>query len=204
MFKKLLAVLSLVSVVTVTTGCKDSSQGSGAGGACGSFTACGGDVVGQWKVKDMCFDDPQAITADATNEPECRTIRSFDLHASGTYQFTADGNAVADVRFTIDMDAVWTGACLTAVAKGAAVDLAATCTRLKANYAQNPKFAGASCMVEGTACSYIITSVENHSTRSGPYTIKGNTLNEEDGSSTYCVEGSALESTAPAPTAAAR
>jgi hypothetical protein len=139
------------------------------------------------------LDNPGALISTKLQEPACQgTIRSYDIRASGSYQFTADGTASDDVRFTIDMDALWTSACLTAIAHGAAIDLAATCTAIEMNYSQNAQFAGASCEVAGTACSCMVTSVENRSTNSGHYTIDGTNLVEDQGSSSYCVAGNTL------------
>ena len=187
--------VALVLGFAVTAlGCNDSNATSSGLAMCGTFKACGGDVLGKWKVAALCFDNPEMLTASSIDKPECKgLIRNFGVHTTGTYQFTADGNVSSDITFTMDMEAVWTSACLNAVAGGAVVDLAATCSMIEANYAQNAQFADASCMAQATSCNCMVTSVDHHTAQSGAYAISGTTLTDGDGSSTYCVAGQTLK-----------
>lgn len=52
MSTKLLTGIASALVVITLGSC--GGDGGGSGGACGPLTACGGDVVGTWTVKDFC------------------------------------------------------------------------------------------------------------------------------------------------------
>ena len=92
----------LLLICITAIGCNSSDAASGAGGSaatCGDFKACGGNLVGDWNVTGMCFDDLDALITPRA-EPECKDlIRNVDVHVSGTYQFTADGHTSADLTF---------------------------------------------------------------------------------------------------------
>ena len=180
MLSKALSVLLVVSCAAL--GCGGSSSGSAAAPACGNFVPCGGDLVGKWQVVDMCLDDAASLVSGAVDEPACKGLfRGVDVHASGSYEFTADGKSTESVTFTIDEDVLWTTACLSALANGAKVDLPKSCSQLETDTANNPNFQGASCMVVADGCSCIITSVEQNSNSSAAYTTDGSTFTDGSG-----------------------
>jgi hypothetical protein len=182
-------------------GCKsDSSDAAGGGdgsggGSCSAFEACGGDVVGTWNVKDVCYEGFLKLFDAELEEPECDgTFRSVDAQVSGTYTFSKDGTLSQDLTLQVDIDTLWSKSCLSAIAGGASVDIDATCKSLENTYSMQAEFEGASCSVKGSACACLITSTPMAEMSSGAYKVQGkNLVDVMDGDSTpFCVAGDTL------------
>lgn len=177
--------------------CKgDDGEGGGSGdlGACGQFSGCGGDLVGTWAIESACTDNFIRLMGSAVDQPECGgLIVDTQTAASGTFTFTAS-TLSSSATLSIDVTARYTPACVMALANGAAVDLAATCSALGDQYAMMPSVSGASCAIEGENCDCILSFDQPVST-SEMYTVSGNTItypNDPD-PITYCVNGTQLQ-----------
>jgi hypothetical protein len=186
----------VLGLVCAAGGCNGDGDGDGEGGAgsCGPTMACGGDVVGEWTVQDACIDADDLFQTELS-EPECAdVIRGVDVSATGTYTFAADGNGSSEITLNLDVDALWSEACLSALADGASIDLEASCTNIERNYLESQEFSGAACNVEGNACACLATAVPRTIQGAGRYRVEGDQLiNEENGDADlFCVEGETL------------
>jgi hypothetical protein len=174
-------------------GCGD-DDGSGGASSCAAFQACGGEVEGNWNVEDVCFDDIQSLLASSLDESACDGLfRGAAANATGTSSF-ANGTGSIDLMLSIDVEARWTEACVSALNNGAEVDITQACPMIEANYLNQGQFEGAACMLEGQVCSCMLTSPPMPVHDAGGYRIEGNALiDDSDGSSTpYCVQGDTL------------
>src|SRR5262245_2713327 len=94
-------IIGVLAVVLSACGGDDGDDsnggggGTGGGGKCPSFTACGGEPVGNWTAEDVCVSDPGAFFQMAVNQPACKNALkdSTDPEASGSYNLGADKKA---------------------------------------------------------------------------------------------------------------
>ena len=186
----------ILAIAYAASGCEsDSSDAAGGGGSCGAFKACGGDVVGTWNVKEVCFEDALKLFDTQLSEPECdEVVRSVEPQVSGTYVFGKDGIGSTDISMQFDIDMLWTNACISAIAGGASIDLDATCKSLEDTYSMQAEFEGASCNVKGNGCACLITSAPMTVTSSGQYKVQGTALVDvmAGDSDPFCVAGDTL------------
>ena len=180
-----------VALALCSAGC-DAGGGAG-GGSCGSFDACGGDLVGTWTVKDVCY-DPTGLQSD---EPACSNLlRSVETHASGSMTFSADGMISGDLTLSVDVHVVWTNACIGALSGNSAVNVASRCSALEDTYLARGTFERAACRVVGADCACALTSVPMMDTSSGlfMYSADGTAIVEPDGGveNSFCVDGDSL------------
>jgi hypothetical protein len=175
-------------------GCGGSRGDAGAdAGSCDMLDACGGDVVGSWSVQSLCFANAEVLFAAALDEPMCEgAIKSSQVHASGTYVYGKDGSASADVVYSIEFGTLWSAACLSALAGQSVTPDAAQCAGLQQQYENLPEIDSAPCRLQGNACACSISTGENVTTTPGSYSVKGNTLQQGDDNSPYCVQGDTL------------
>jgi hypothetical protein len=178
-----------------------SGGGAGTGGfanqTCDTLSACGGDVEGVWTVEDLCVADAARIAGMSNDEPECEDL-FVGAHTDGTGTATfSDGDASSSIVMTMDLHAVWTPACLSAVSGLQSVDIERTCTSLDREYAENPKFTGASCMIVAGNCDCIV-SAESTLVLGSMYTLAGTqiTFAGDSGPTDYCVRGDRLQMSA--------
>ncbi len=167
--------------------------GGGGGGACDTPDACGGDVVGSWTLQSLCFANAEVLFTAALDEPMCEgAIESSQVHASGTYVYGKDGSASADVVYSIEFSTLWSAACLNALdGQNRTLD-AARCADLQRQYEALPEIDKAPCSLKGSACACSIFTGQNLTTTPGSYQVKGNTLQQGDDDSPYCVRGDTL------------
>ena len=153
------------------------------------FTACGGDMTGTWKVKDICiemglFDNPFADT------PECQdSVYAATFDWDGIWEINSDGTlSVSNFSYTSGVDIVVTSACLDAYFPGVAP--AESCEGI-ADDELTCAFADDTCTCETEPeTKVMVESV------TGTWSVDGTTMTSEldeggDGpsSSEYCVDG---------------
>lgn len=155
---------------------------------CEPFEACGGDVVGSWQVAAVCFENP-ALFLPATSEPACQdVVRKAHARAAGRYEFGEDGVQTVDLRLELDLDTLWTDACVAALSGDDTLTAAGLCEGLEQQYADQSDIASASCELEGDDCACLLTTAEMFEMSHGDYSVEGDAI----GSSPYCVEGDTL------------
>jgi hypothetical protein len=155
---------------------------------CEPFEACGGDVVGSWKVAAVCFENP-ALFLPATAEPDCAdVVREAHARAAGRYQFSEDGKQTVDLRLELDLDTLWTDACVATLSGDDTTTAAGLCEGLEQQYADQSDIASASCELDGDDCACLLSTVRMSEANRGNYVVEGDAI----GSSPYCVEGDTL------------
>jgi hypothetical protein len=157
------------------------------------FEACGGDVVGSWRVRTVCFDSVQAILP-ALSEPECSdAVRTVSTRAAGSYRFDDDGSAMTNVGIALDLDTLWSDACVQALTGDPSSTASAVCNDLEGEYNTNPGIETAACRNESSGCSCKITSVPSSVQSSGNYTLIDDTIDNGSGApDPYCVDGDVM------------
>jgi hypothetical protein len=157
------------------------------------FAACGGDVVGSWKVRTVCFDGVQAILP-ALSEPECSdAVRTVSTRAAGSYRFDDDGSAATNVGIALDLDTLWTDACVQALTGDPSSTASAVCNDLEGEYNSNPGIETAACRNESSGCSCKITSTSSSVHSSGNYVLVDDAIDNGSGApDPYCVDGDVM------------
>jgi hypothetical protein len=171
----------------VTGGCGGNESGQSVG--CGSYSPCGGDLVGTWDLVLAC-----GYPAECADSPTPMT-----MGYSETMTFNADGTATVTTSVAAtDFTGTYTAACQLALGYSnyTDADTAARCAEM--NAASNDVIA-MSCAMEGTACVCSgHRAAKPTATATGPYTASGSLLQvtyPEIGTwgLTYCVSGDTLK-----------
>ncbi|MEO8905991.1 MAG: hypothetical protein ABI488_25815 [Polyangiaceae bacterium] len=185
------SVMGLVGLGTLFlfSACGGSSNDSSS--SCATASACGGDVVGTWKVSSSC------ITADASSmmgnmscsgltESTSATVTGTITYAADktyTSSFTTSGSVVVKVPASCLMQQ---GVTLTCQQVQQALSVAAT-----------SGFASATCAESGGGCACTLGLNAQPTTETGTYSTAASVLTETDAGGTpsdsdYCVKGSTL------------
>ena len=135
-------------------GCGDprgGASGSRRVGGCEAFTACGGDVTGEWEQEWSCLDSaPQVDVSFFAGYPECQGVTRFDgVEREGTVTFRPDGTVSDSSTAAYHTNATVGAACLQAIGIGPAS--AASCAEL-ATAAADASFSGGTCEPRGSSC----------------------------------------------------
>lgn len=199
MVRAYVVVLCAVALSLVSCKTDDGEGASLSAGSCGGFMACGGDVLGIWTLQDICLDNAAAYFRMELDEPACAGVfRGVDARVSGTVVFMANGTGMSTGTMSVDMDTLWSVACLRALTQVSNIDIASACSVLETEYSNNAEFEGAACMVEGAACACLITSAPRSITSSGGFRVEGDQILDttagvpDDSPEPFCVAGNTL------------
>ena len=176
---------------------EDSNVGGGAA-ACGSFTACGGDLEGTWELEKLCLDVDPAMFG-AIDNPACSDfVQDVRVMADGMLTVTSDTLTFSGT-LDMDIDFRFSDACLQASAGDTTIKTnAQLCSSLQDGLeegAQEPDAAitSATCSAGAAACNCTASAPPQTISSSGAYSVTGNTLMDPDGeTSEYCVQGDSL------------
>lgn len=185
----------LIGLMGLGTLCLFSACGgssSSSGGTCGAASACGGDILGTWKVSSSC------IIADASSmigNSSCpaATESTSGMKIAGTVAYSADKTYSSD--FTISGNVVINlpASCLTQ--QGVTV----TCAQLQQGLSSNmtSAFSSATCAESGGGCACTLALNSQVRTETGTYSTAAGTLTQTatggtPGDSDYCVMGNTL------------
>lgn len=174
-----------ITLVLVTAACSDGSDASSGanGGSCNWPGACGGDVVGTWKVSGEC------LLGTPANSSCPSWSASVAVQASGSFTFTADGSYSMNLDATVSEAATYPASCLSGVSD---------CASLATAFQQRSDVASASCSgTPSTSCSCHIGFVPLTGAGDGTYTTSGNMLTNTNSSGktttrSYCVKGNTM------------
>jgi hypothetical protein len=168
--------------------CSGKNEGSA---TCSNTPACGGNIVGTWKIVSTCVSSDESTQ----NNPSCpgETVKASGVTATGTATYGSDGTY--STNFTINGSAILTipGSCL----KSGNIML--TCDQLQQSLsgAATDSFSAVTCSASGDGCSCTLTLKPTPSMSNGTYTTTAaGVLTETTGSGSdqndYCVKGSTL------------
>jgi hypothetical protein len=173
-----------------TGGAGGQAGGAGTGGACVPVAACGGDVVGTWRVVSSC------LTATKDLSSVCAGASADVAYAiTGSVTYDADGTYTPSLAATTTVHEHYPAGC---------APFGLTCDQLgRVAMDAGPPVMSAGCTTDATgACtcaSVVAATVDN---TPGTYTASGTTLASVQGSTTstsmYCVQAGLLHET-PAP-----
>lgn len=161
------------------------------GPSCGTFNACGGDIVGTWEWQTSCGDaTPSSSACESTLTPEM-------LVASNTVIISADGTINATmVSADVDYTATYNAACFSTITgqPKTDADVVQLCNDMNAVSDTNLT---ASCAMEGTSCVCSYQSRSQTRSTTSTFTTSGNTILSTDAegnasTNSYCVSGSTL------------
>ena len=153
---------------------KSSSGGSGTIFLtdCGSFSACGGDVVGSWTLSSLCSDD---ITSIAGLGPDCAVIQgSPTLKSDLAYTLNSDGTYAVSGAIDLSATKSLDDACTMSTFERSASDMCARFNDQNSLVGQPPGFA-VKCMFSNAACTCRVSEMlpENET---GTYTVEGTSV----------------------------
>ncbi len=172
-------------------GCSSSSNGSG---SCTSSAACGGSLVGTWKLVDAC---ETAIPQMSNSACPGETFQVGSVSINGTVTFGTDMTYSIALTESVTDTLNFPASCLTV----GGVTL--TCSQIaqSINTATASPDAGLSpttCASSGSGCTCTLNDQTTTIDESGTYTISGGTFTTASangggmGGGSYCVSGNTL------------
>ena len=155
---------------------------------CAAFDACGGNLVGRWKVTKLCPSDATLKNVEKSAKPCADSTGVVTLSASGFYEFDPLGKINIDTDFAAHFVESVPSSCLQA---------GEDCAVLQDRLSALAHVAAATCQATATGCDCVYdisgSTKETHS-----YVSNGSQYTETDPSdgkqtkSDYCVEGASL------------
>lgn len=155
------------------------------------FEACAGDVVGTWRVRSLCPDDPAAAAAlfesPYDDREECvgggnSTIGHSEV--DGLFELASDGAVMFEMTTTIRMEWVFDDTCL------AAAPLRGATAEERCADVANERV---TCSYTPDACHCESDEIVQPESGSGTYTIDGDEIQfGDDPPARYCVDGDRL------------
>jgi len=163
---------------------------------CEDFTACGGELVGTWRIEGSCTtgDPAEAAYASSGVSPLCRGLFSeVSLDVTGTV--TYDGSTeTSSLTMTTYMTVVLTEACLAEMNGSSAPITVATCADFEDGL--HGEGQTGTCTFDGTSqCICDMATTQTATPTPSGYTVSGGQVIYDDPTSEpvgYCVEGTSL------------
>lgn len=185
--RRMKSFIILGFVAVVAAGC----EGDADGGSCGKVAACGGNIVADWSIEDICL---EGAFETAFSCPTAKLDIS-GLSLTGTVSYKADGTYSAATTTGGTMKMTLPEACFS---QGGVV---ADCAKIAADANEDKKFETVTCAAAGKGCSCTFALKTESGLETGTYVTAGNALTEtSDGDSNvsgYCVKGNELHITDP-------
>ena len=162
------------------------APGSTDNGSCPNLTPCGGDIVGEWTLKEVCFDiaPPAALLALCPDA----TFRVSPATATGMVSFKADNTMSSSATISFQEFVGFPNSCLTAD----------ECTAFGNQISTAAGVTGGQCSYDAsTGCSCSLTS-NQPSMSTGTYQVQGTNVTVTNATSgatevdSFCVSGDTL------------
>jgi len=189
--KRTTLLAMMVAVGIPLSGC-----GGGGGGVptCSAFTACGGELDGQWAIDGVCTegDLSEAMLSSSDLPAECKNaLQSVSVQMSGTLTY-ASGTETSDIKMTMKAKYTFTAACISAMA-GMTVPMSQeACSAAGSVGSGDPEAPVVSCSLAGNACSCTMT-MDMQGADMDTYTVSGSTIIYSGGDTAqFCVSGNNL------------
>ncbi len=158
-----------------------------------NFTACGGDVVGSWKILSMCTSRTIAGENPFADKPACADdIFEFNVDWIGEITFNEDGTYENTMGMSYWTHLELTDECLGEIVNGATTDYTMVCQKMFSDEDNEESL----CTYESGLCK-CDTKPETRNiddSQNGTYTIEGNNMILDDGDDEvetlpFCVDG---------------
>jgi hypothetical protein len=185
--------LVLMFLVTGAALAESSCGGGNAGSSCGPTEACGGDVVGAWKVTSSCF----AAAPGAFPVMGCpgAAVNVSGLTLTGTDVFKPDKTEQTTASYDGSISVTYPSSCLTSYGSPPNCDLvtAVFAAEIAGSTSDTP-FKSVACKSGGGGCVCTLPTAPNVTSVNSTYSTSGGVLTETDSTgevtqSTYCVVG---------------
>lgn len=157
-------------------------QGGGTSGACPAVTPCGGDLVGEWSIKQMCLDELMTSIAGACPGTK---ITLSQVMGSGSISFKADKTMSSSAVITFNESVQLPTSCYSE----------AQCTNVAAVLAADASVMNSHCGYDAVnGCSCTLTARQT-SMGDGTYEVQGTNVNLTNASTgktevdSFCVSG---------------
>jgi hypothetical protein len=167
MSRSLSAVAIVVGACFVLVGCGGDDVNC-------SFTACGGDPVGNWSIEGMCFDADDLL--DQSSCPQATASASVDI--SGSVSILADSTYTSQTSSVTSFITTIPAECLMGLM---------SCDQLT-----NPD-TGTMCSGDASDACDCTGSDSQSDTSSGTWSASGNTLTLDNDPAEYCVSGNTMK-----------
>jgi hypothetical protein len=181
-------------------GCGDDSGGSGGAGSgaagsggsatCEKVAACGGDLAGEWKMTQICVEQP-GTTEDIKAICESAKLEINSTTVTGSLSYKA-----ADMTFTqsTTLDATATLVLPASCLKAGSTTY--TCQQLQDIFKADPGAMQIACTSSSDGGCNCKNPVHEVTSNTGTYAISGSTVTlttaKDKGTAEYCVKGSKL------------
>jgi hypothetical protein len=176
-----------------------SESGGESPGACEPVVACGGDVVGTWRVESGCSEQTREQAIDTLEEelpPECSgSLDSAESDPSDlSLTFDVNGSLTISGTTTLRLEYTFDDACLAAMSPEQGGASEARCNQLGPGMmgaTEADALGVAACAFEdgACACEYFFQPAVS---LSGPYTVADDRITIDDEPLPYCVSGDVL------------
>lgn len=177
---------------TPSTGGSSTGGTGGIDGMCDEIVPCGGDPEGTWSVRENCLEVLVTDIQEFLQYPACRGVvgrASGDVE--GTFTF-ADGIMTQDIVVTAFVTVTINDECAQGIVGSPDITAADLCPLLDAQFMSDPETPG-SCAPTSEGCQCDAMQAPMPSTNMGAYTVVGDQLVAEDGTSfDFCQEGDEL------------
>ena len=163
-----------------------------AGPACGDpFTACGGDVVGVWTLRQVCITDDLSSLVSLNEEACSDFLQNVTVAPNATYTFS-ESTLVVSGELAVDIQIRLSDSCLQALSMQDSLTAdERTCGLLEEQYndPENQSIAGAECEVASGGCLCTLYSPRQTVTSNATYFVRDNALvSDSDGEEPFCVD----------------
>jgi len=167
--------------------------------ACNQVGACGGSVVGTWKVTGSCLNagGNAAMASGISMSCPNASVGNANVSQTGSVTYKADMTFTATTTISGSVSVVLPASCLTQMG------VTITCDQLNQVFKSVGSSAGAAgssggglpdihCSSSGGGCACTTSIPMQTSTTSGTYSTSGSLLTENGSISDYCVQGDKL------------
>ncbi|HYQ02526.1 MAG TPA: hypothetical protein VER96_27830 [Polyangiaceae bacterium] len=185
MVGRILGSRVVFAVGLLVCSCGGSSESTGKEGSCSTGTPCGGDVVGDWTIKDMCLDI--SMTTMLQSCPSA-TFRLSPFTTTGTVSFKANNTMTSSAVIAFQEFIQIPATCLKE----------SDCTLLRDSFLNVTSVTDAQCNWDASAGCGCTVSTSQSTMNSGTYQVQGNNLTTTSGvtgaaeTDTFCVSGNTL------------
>lgn len=189
------------SAIVAVILCACSDSGDDSLDACEPVVACGGDVVGTWRLGAACPDQVRERAVDTLEEelpPECSgSLQSAESDASNvSLTFDESGTLTVSGTQVLRLEYTLSDACVAALDPASGGASEASCNELGPGMMgmmsmEAGEFGVATCNFRAGACACEYFFQPDVST-SGPYALAGDFITIEGEELSYCVSGDVL------------
>lgn len=182
-----IGVSAWFAALATVAACGGSSDNGG--GNCSNVSPCGGNVVGTWKITNVCASGMLSNSLGSVCPGASEQVGS--INASGTATFNSDGTYSTSTTASASVTLTIPNSCLSQ--SGVTI----SCGAIGSSLANPDAGTSGSCASNGSNCDCTVASSPMSSSSAGMYTTSGTTITttptgNSSSSNDYCVQGNTL------------